>query len=133
MIHVKICRENSLAPSKVRERGIWKDICFVFFPRSLLSAASLFNISPPPSCRSRPGAIIQILPSLKHNHVFLLAPSGALVFFKFGAMPIYIQNSLSLSFSVAQNRTRQYFCMIYIDNACMHKSLQNSTMFLRYL
>ena len=32
-----------------------------------------------------------------------------------------------------QNRTRQYFCMNYIDNACMYKFLQDSTRFFRFL
>ena len=32
-----------------------------------------------------------------------------------------------------QNRTRQFFCMNYIDNACMHKFIQNSTRFFRFL
>ena len=32
-----------------------------------------------------------------------------------------------------QNRTRQYFCMNYIDNACMHKFLQNCTSFFKFL
>ena len=30
--------------------------------------------------------------------------------------------------SVFNLQNRQYFCMIYIDNSCMHKFLQNSTM-----
>ena len=58
-------------------------------------------------------------------------------FVKFGViLPICIHNSLSLLFSVqctVQNRTRKFFCMNYIDNACMHKFLQNSTRFLRFL
>ena len=31
------------------------------------------------------------------------------------------------------NRTRQYFCMNYIDNAFMYKFLQDSTRFFRFL
>ena len=53
--------------------------------------------------------------------------------FKFGAiLPIFIHNLLSLSISI-QNRTRQYFCMNYIDNACIYKFLSDSTRFFRFL
>ena len=30
-----------------------------------------------------------------------------------------------------ENRIRQYFCMAYIDNACMHKFLHNSARFCK--
>ena len=32
-----------------------------------------------------------------------------------------------------QNKTKQYYCMNYIDHACMHKFLQNSTGFFKFM
>ena len=37
------------------------------------------------------------------------------------------------SVSNLQNRTRQYFCMNYIDHAYMHKCPQNSTKVFKFL
>ena len=70
----------------------------------------------------------------------LLAPSRQAIFFfrffRFGAMlPIYtfINHFHVDSVFNEQNKTRQYFCMNYIDNACMQKFLQTSTRLFTFL
>ena len=80
-----------------------------------------------------------------------LAPSGTLVFIMGYFIHTYkpsfpnfsnLEQSCLYTFIIhfhfhsvfnIQNRTRQYFCMNYIDNACMYKFLQDSTRFFRFL
>ena len=87
---------------------------------------------------------------------FLLAPSGALVFILVYYIHTYplpskaatlsdlsnLEESCLYTFIIhfhfhsvfyIRNRTRQYFCMNYIDNACMYKFLQDSTRFFTFL
>ena len=71
---------------------------------------------------------------LNHDWNFLnpskfLAPSGALVFIRQSCLYTFIIHFHFHSVFNIQNRTRQYFCMNYIDNACIYKFLQDSTIY----
>jgi len=82
------------------------------------------------------------------SSVEFLAPSGALVFimvYYIPAAPTFsnfsnLKQSCLYTFIIhfhfhsvfnIQNRTRQYFCRNYIDDACMYKFRQDSTRFFR--
>ena len=61
------------------------------------------------------------------------------IFLYFSAF-LYISLHLYITFTFhfdsvfnIQNRTRQCFCMNYIDHACMHKFLQNPSRFFKFL
>ena len=74
-----------------------------------------------------------VYPGLLHKYI----PSKADTFSDFSKeqsclYTFIIQFHFHSVFNV-QNRTRLYFCMNYIDNACMYKFLQDSTRFFRFV